>query len=53
MISLMTGKINVVCKFWNQIGLCGVLKLITLILEKMLTICPKSSRFLPMYTKSK
>jgi hypothetical protein len=45
----MTGRINVVFKFWNQLGLCGILKLINLILEKMLTIWPKSSQFLPMY----
>jgi hypothetical protein len=34
MIFLMTGRINVVFKFWNQVGLCGILKLIDLIFGK-------------------
>ncbi len=31
--SLMTGRINVVFKFWNQVGWCGILKLFNLILD--------------------
>jgi hypothetical protein len=49
----MTGRINVVFKFWNQVGLCGIVTLNNLILDKMQSIWPKSSWFLPMYTKSK
>ncbi len=53
MFILTTGRIKNVFEFWNQVGLCGILRLNNLILNKMQTLWPKSSQCLPMYTKWK